>query len=272
MNTIATFCKASLLASIWALTSCDTKQEEALSPGKEMVMESIAAHGGIEKWRSNGLLQFRWKYHMTDRGAIADSIQTVDPISLAAVHTVPGTDTTFGRTEDGRYWVHPADAKFVPPVQFWTLTPFYFLGIPFVFDDEQITYQLLDETKNFNGKEYPQVKLTYASSAGESPDDHYVLLIDPETKLVRGTYYTVTNPLVYKGGPVIEKFLTLDNLQDVNGLQIAGAHKTFAMPEGEIAAEKMRYTDVSQVSFVDRSTVDFTPPEGARFLEVSPTK
>ncbi len=266
---------AGLLGIFFALTSCDSKQTTAApekpSPGKQLVMESIAAHGGIEKWRSNGLLQFRWTYHMTDRGATADSIQTIDPLNFAAVHTVPGTDTSFGRATDGRYWIHPADAQFMPPVQFWALTPVYFLGIPFVFDDDQISFELLPETKSFEGKEYPQVKLTYADTAGESPDDHYVLLIDPDTKLVRGTYYTVTNPLVYKGGPIVEKFLTLDNLQEVDGLKLAGAHRTFAMPDGEIATEQMRYTDVSQVSFVDRSTIDFTPPEEARFLDATPS-
>ncbi len=262
------------LGTMFTLTSCKSggpndETEKSMSLGKKLTMESIDTHGGIEKWRDNGLLKFRWTYHMTDRGATVDTIQTVDPISLAAVHTVPDSDLTFGRTADGRYWVSPADAKFMPPIQFWTLTPTYFIGIPFVFDDDQITFELLDESKTFEGKDYTQVKLSYHSSAGESPDDYYVLLLEPETKVIRGAYYTVTNPLVYKGGPITEKFITLDNLQDIGGLKLAGGHKTYSMTDGVIG-EQMRYTDVSEVAFLDRDSIDFTPPAGARFLDPVP--
>lgn len=234
-------------------------------------MDAIEAHGGIEKWRSNGALQFRWKYHMTDRDKVADSLQIVDPVSFEALHTVPGRPLKFGRANDGRYWVSPPEQNFFPPVQFWTLTPLYFIGIPFVFADDQINYELLDEPKEFQGKDYTQVKLTYSASAGESPDDYYVLLIDPETKVVRGTYYTVTNPLVYQGGPIIEKFLTLDDLQEVAGLKLAGGHKTYTMTDGVIG-DQLRYTEVSQVKFLDRDKVDFTPPADAQFLAPVPAK
>ena len=263
---------AGLFGAFWGQTSCQKESpvSEDANPGEALVKEAIAAHGGIEKWRSNGLLQFRWTYHMTDRDKVADSLQVVDPINFEAIHTVPDTEVKFGRAADGRYWVSPADAGFFPPVQFWTLTPMYFIGIPFVFDDEQINYELLAEPKEFEGKSYTQVKLTYQAGAGESPDDHYVLLIDPESKLVRGAYYTVTSPLVYKGGPVIEKFISLDALQEVGGLLLAGGHKTYTMNEGVIT-EQLRYTDVSEVEFLKRDEFAFTVPSGAKYLDPVPT-
>ncbi len=46
----------------------ERKGSAASDPGRELVMESIAAHGGKEKWYGNGQLQFRWIYHMEDRG------------------------------------------------------------------------------------------------------------------------------------------------------------------------------------------------------------
>lgn len=271
MKTLQTLSALTVFGSLLSLTSCQPKATdedaaEATSPGKQLVMESIEAHGGIDQWRSNGLFKFRWTYHMTDRGAVVDSVQTVDPNNFAALHTVPNTETSFGRTKDGSYWIQPADAQFTPPVQFWTLTPVYFMGIPFVFDDDQITFELLDEPKAFQGKDYTQVKLSYADTAGESPDDYYVLLIDPDSKVTRGAYYTVTNPLLYKGGPLTEKFISLDDLQEVGGLQVAGGHKTYTMTDGVIG-EQMRYTDVSEVAFLPRDSVDFAAPEGARILD-----
>ncbi|MDB4265510.1 hypothetical protein N9891_02030 [bacterium] len=277
MKTLTTISALTALSTVFALTSCksgessDSAAKED-SPGKQLLAEAIDAHGGIEKWRDNGLLKFRWTYHMTDRGAgaVVDTVQTVDPVSLAVVHTKPDSNISFGRTAEGKYWVNPPETKVAPPVQFWSLTPTWFLGIPFVFDDAQINAKILDEPKAFEGKDYTQVKLTYNSTAGESPDDYYVLLLDPETKVVRGAYYTVTNPLVYKGGPVTPKFITLDNLQEIDGLMLAGGHKTYSMTDGVIG-DQMRYTDVSEVAFIPRKGFDFTPPEGAQFLDPVPS-
>jgi len=260
-----------LFGILLSLTSCKNQQAEAqeTNAGRKLVREAIEAHGGIEKWRNNGSLQFRWSYHMTDRDRVADSLQVVNPITYEATHSVPDSEMKFGRAKDGSYWVSPPEATFFPPVQFWTLTPIYFIGIPFVFEDDQINYELLSDPKEFQGKDYTQVKITYQTGAGESADDFYVMLIDPETKLVRGAYYIVTNPLVYKGGPTIEKFISLDNLTEVGGLLLAGGHKTYSMTDGVIG-DQLRFTEVSDVKFLKNENVDFSVPEGAKILEPVP--
>jgi len=245
--------------SLLSIHSTSAKEEVTVNKGRELVMESINAHGGKEKWYGNGLLQFRWKYHMTDRGAIVDSVQTVDPSSLAVVHEVPGKDIKFG-WNNGKTWISPKDATFTPPPQFWSLTPTYFIGIPFVFNDENAEFKLLEETKKFEGKDYTQVKITYNKEAGESPDDYYVLLIDPETKLTIGTYYIVTHPLVAKNGVGPEKFITLDNLTDINGVKLASGHRTMKMENGKIG-DQMRFTEVSGVKFVPKGSVDLSIPD-----------
>ncbi|NNF41601.1 MAG: hypothetical protein HKN62_00885 [Phycisphaerales bacterium] len=198
--------------------------------GRTLVIDSIAAHGGLERWNGSGQLQFRWVYHMTDRGpkAVVDTVQTVSPRTMDVVHEVTGRDVRFGMYR-GEAWILPADAEFTPSPRFWAQTPIYFLGIPFVFDDANARFEQLEEDLEFEGKAYRQVKVTFAQDAGDSPDDYYVLLIDPQTKLTRGAYYTVANPLVAPDGPGPPKFITLDDLQDVNGLKLAGSHRTFAM-------------------------------------------
>jgi hypothetical protein len=169
---------AILLLTSLALVSCNQPPEAAQpNAGETLLKESIAAHGGREKWRSNGLLQFRWTYHMTDQGTVVDSIQTVDPSTFSVTHTVPDSDVRFGMNE-GVAWIYPADATFTPPPRFWALTPTYFIGIPFVFDDANARFELLKEPKTFENKDYTQVKVTYVATAGDSPDDYYVLLID----------------------------------------------------------------------------------------------
>ena len=235
--------------------------------GRELVMESINAHGGKEKWYNNGLLQFRWTYYMTDKGpqAIVDTIQTVDPTNLNVMHEVPGKEINFGKNE-GQYWISPKGAEFSIPVQFWSLTPFYFVGIPFVFNDSHANFEILADSMEFENKEYTQVKITYDQEAGDSPDDYYVLLIDPETKLTRGAYYIVTHKLVAPNGPGPEKFLTLDNLVDVDGIKLASGHRTFSMENGKIA-EQMRFTEVSGLKFLPKGSVDLSVPSPDLILE-----
>ncbi|MGE9271320.1 MAG: hypothetical protein ACQKBU_11005 [Verrucomicrobiales bacterium] len=266
--------KITLIAASFAaltLTQCSPEKAESptesstdtasSNPARDLVMESIEAHGGTENWYNNGLLQFRWTYHMSDKGpeAIVDTIQTVDPSSLAVVHEVVGKDIRFGMN-DGEDWIRPADAEFSPPPRFWALTPFYFIGIPFVFNDESARFEELPEPMEFEGKEYTQIKVTYTQDAGDSPDDYYVLLIDPQSKLTRGAYYIVTSPLVYPDQPAPAKFITLDDLQDIDGVLLASGHRTFAMEDGQIA-DQMRYTDVEGVKFLPKDSVDLSIPE-----------
>ncbi len=244
--------------------SCTKKEsvEETNNAGHDLIMDSITAHGGADTWHGNGQLQFRWTYHMTDKGAIVDTTQTVDTASLAVVHQVEGKDIRFG-SNAGETWVTPEGSKVIPPAKFWSLTPYYFIGIPFVFNDPNAKFEKLGEMKSFEGKEYQQVKITYNQDAGDTPEDYYVLLIDPETKLTKGAYYIVTSKLVAPNGPTPPKFITLDNLKEVNGVKIASGHRTFKMTDGVIG-DQMRYTDVSGVKFLPRGTVDLSIPEGVK--------
>ena len=231
--------------------------------GHSLVMASIKAHGGKETWYNNGQLQFRWVYHQTDRGpkAVVDTTQTVDTKSLAVMHEVTGKDIRFGMNQ-GKAWITPKGSKHVPPPRFWSLTPFYFIGIPFVFNDPNANFEKLDAMMEFEGKKYDQVKITYTPEAGDSPDDYYVLLIDPTTKLTKGAYYTVTSKIVAPNGPGPAKFISLDNLKDVSGVQLASGHRTFKMIDGKINAQ-MRYTEVSGVKFLPSGTVDLSVPKDA---------
>jgi hypothetical protein len=249
----------------FSLVSC-TQQKDTdywQADARALVMKSIDAHGGKDKWYNNGQLQFRWTYHMSDKGpkAIVDTIQTVDPKTLAVVHEVEGQDIQFGMNA-GKAWILPAGTNFMPPARFWALTPYYFLAIPFVFNDPNANFEKLSETMEFEGKQYTQVRVTYNDTAGDSPDDFYVLLIDPKTKLTRGAYYSVTNKLVAPNGPGAIKFITLDSLINVDGVLLASGHRTFLIEDGKIG-KPIRHTDVSRVKYLPVNTVDLSIPKNA---------
>lgn len=235
--------------------------------GKTLVMESIEAHGGKEAWYSAGLLQFRWRYHMSDLGptAIVDTLQVIDPQGLNVVHEVPGGETRFG-WNSGESWIMPKDASFSPPPKFWALTPIYFLGIPFVFDDPNARFELLPEVIPFEGNYFSQVKITFTAEAGDTPDDTYILLIDPVSKITRGAIYTVTSPLVAPDGPTDPKLITLDDLKSVGGVLLARVHRTYSIDD-TLVGDQMRFTEVSEVEWLERGSVDLGIPEGALVIE-----
>ncbi|MFQ3241255.1 MAG: hypothetical protein ACI9JZ_000939 [Lentimonas sp.] len=120
MKTLQALSTITALGALLALSACklascsNEAAAAAISPGKELVLGSINVHGGIEKWRNKGLFKFRWTYHITDRDSTVESIQIIDPVSFTAVHTVPNSDTTFGRTEDGRYVCNSPISSRVP--------------------------------------------------------------------------------------------------------------------------------------------------------------
>ena len=68
----------------------------------------------------------------------------------------------------------------------------------------------------------------------------------------------------------MEKFISLDNLTEVDGLLLAGGHRTFRMEDDKIT-EQMRFTDVSELSFIDSEKTDLSPPKDARFLDPIPS-
>lgn len=272
----ALFSSAGLVAVAILAGACSPKREVswpdqvrshlAESEGGSLVSEAIEAHGGMENWLGKGALQFRWKYNLRDRGpsAVVNTLQVVDPDSLKAYHVTPDGAVRFGWDGES-YWVLPADAGFAPPPRFWTHTPFYFIGIPFVFGDLNARFEKLEEPFAFEGSDYLQVKVTYTPEAGDAPDDYYILLINPESKQVKGARYIVTSPLVSQGGPPVEKLITLDGLTDYDGVLLASGHRTFSMDEGVLGGE-MRDTEISEVSWLDVDTLDFSMPEEAGTL------
>lgn len=244
------------------------KLESHLSsnPGGALVLEAINAHGGLEKWIDAEVIKFRWAYSMHEHGAapVVDTVQRVDTNSMVAKHEVPDSDVTLG-WDGSDAWVHPAGTKFNPPPRFWALTPFYFIGVPFVFGDLNANFELLEATIAFEGVDYQQARITFNAAAGDSPDDYYIIMIDPETKHVGGVRYIVTSKLVYPDGPSPEKLFTLENLQEFDGILLPTKHRSYAM-DGDSIGEETGVAAITGYQWLERANADMKAPEGAQKL------
>lgn len=91
-----------------------------------------------------------------------------------------------------RIWISPDLESFQgKSVRFYHNLYFYFFSIPYVFTDPGVTVKKT-ENKLLNGTSYEALSVDFDSGVGDSPDDSYFMLIDPETGRLAWLLYRVT--------------------------------------------------------------------------------
>lgn len=245
----------------------ESESRMAATPAGRMVWKSIEAHGGLDPWLSNGPLRFRFRY-VPLSGPARDTYQTVSPWSSVARHQLADDRSVeFGWTGT-QAWVHPPDADPKTNVRFWSLTPYYFVGIPFVLADPGVQYEQLPDA-TWEDKEYHLVKTTF-EGVGDAPDDFYVIYIKKDTFEVDAIRYIVTYPGFFPGGGQSpEKIMAYDGATTVGGATFAASHRTFEWdPETEKRGELVTNVEVSDLAWQPDVGPDyFDAPEGAKILE-----
>ncbi len=242
--------------------------QSRLSQTKEgqLLWKSIEAHGGLKRWYSNGALYFRFNYKNLKTGG-PDTYQTIDTWSAKARHKLV-SDSTIEYGWDGeKAWKYPYDANVKENPRFWALTPFYFVGVPFVIADEGITLKYKGVIE-FENNKYHQVLVTFGDGLGDAPDDYYVLYIDVNTFRVGGLRYVVSYPAYFaKGEHGPEKHMTYYGKQIVDGIMFPQSIKTYKW-DGKVPKEHTTNITISDMSFEPNTHPDhFTIPEGSRVME-----
>ena len=233
---------------------------------------AIAAHGGLERWYANGPLRFRYAYtrldslgEPTDAPAL-DTRQTVDTWSARAVHALAADEATrFGWT-GAEAWAVPSADALPTDARFWSLTPYYFVGMPFVLADPGVRLAAADPL-TVEGRTYDQVYVTFEPGTGDAPDDYYYLLVDPETGRVGGVRYVVSyGPFNPDGGHTPETIMLYDGAQTVDGITLQEGFRSFLWDGAGAGTPKARGA-MTEVSFApDLAGSAFAVPEGALVL------
>jgi len=239
-----------------------------LSGTKEglLLLKAIEAHGGLFRWYANGPLYFRFDYNNLKTGG-PDTYQTVDTWSAKARHQLV-SDTTIEYGWDGeKAWKYPYDAEVKENPRFWALSPYYFVGVPFVLADKGIHLEYKDIIE-FENNQYHQILVTFGSGAGDAPDDFYVLYIDTNTFKIGGLRYIVSYPGYYdKGEHGLEKHMTYYGAQTIDGILFPRSIKTYKWDEKEPTEHTVDIT-ISEVSFrPDVHHGYFNIPEGSRVMD-----
>ena len=235
------------------------------TPAGQRVLAAIDAHGGLAAWYRNGPLRWRYAYVRLDSagapsGGPIDTRQLVDPWAARAVHALPDSSASFGWT-GSEAWVAPAGAELPTNARFWSLTPYYFVAMPFVLADPGVRLAPAP-ADTVEGRTVDVVRVTFEPGTGDAPDDYYDLLVDPGTDRVRGVRYVVSyaafNP---DGGHTPETLMLYDGAQTVGGVTLQRGFRSFDSASG---APKARGTLTELALASDAPGSAFDRPEGAR--------
>lgn len=243
-----------------------TARLEASEAGR-IVLAAIDAHGGLEQWYANGPIHFRYTYNRLSGDPPIDTEQIVDTWSARAHHTlIADTAVSFGWTGQ-EAWVQPDSAVMQTNPRFWSLTPYYFVAMPFVLADPGVQLDTAGQMTT-EGTTYDLVHVTFEDGTGDAPDDYYYLLLDPATRRVGGVRYVVSYPGFFpEGGATPEKLMLYDGAQTASGITLQEGFRSFAWTDDGAGAPSAEGA-VTDLRFVhDAPDRLFAVPTGARVLE-----
>lgn len=163
-----------------------TSSPEALA----IVDRMIAAHGGMEAWTSAPSVRFEDEFRGGTEDAGQPSRVTVEQGRRRAYLDFPGTDMRMA-WDGAQAW--SLNWQLPTPPRFLALLNYYFLNLPWLARDPGV---VLGAPRRARVQQDPTesiaIRMTFEAGTGDTPDDYYVLYIDPASYRLRGCEYIVT--------------------------------------------------------------------------------
>ncbi len=245
--------------------------QAAGAPG-EVVLRSIARHGGLDAWFAGRALEFTYTYDPVGERPPVTTRQTIDLLASRAYHDIvtPGAGRFAFNGE--RAWILTEGDAFQMPPRFWSLTPYYFVALPFVLGDPGVKLEALADDPAAAGLPAADViKVTYESGTGDAPDDYYICYFAKDDARLLAVRYIVTyDPMIKARGGKIgpEKILVYEDFKKVGPLTLAHDHTFYAFADGK-RGDKI--TDAGPADVKHGVTFDeskLVMPKGARVSEL----
>jgi hypothetical protein len=210
-----------LLIALLTTFGCAAPGPETAPPetGSDVVAKMIAAHGGLEKWRSAPTVSFQDTFSYAGEAPPRTSRVVVDQQARRAHLDFPETGARI--SWDGeKVWSEKWQAP-VPP-RFLALLSYYFLNLPWLAADPGVRLSEPGRGKRWDmPTEYITVKMTFEPGVGDTPDDYYLLFIDPESYQLRASEYTVTYAdILPPGVEELKDVIVYEDFTTVNGLVV----------------------------------------------------
>ncbi|WP_420459214.1 hypothetical protein [Neolewinella sp.] len=228
------------------------------------VLRAIDAMGGLENWYGNGPLYYHFDYQPLDGSTPRNTYVTNDYRSAKAVHLYAGDSTLRFGFDGQEAWSMTGEKVEGMSPRFWSLTPYYFVGLPFVLADAGINFAALPPAE-LDGTIYDMVKVTFDAGTGDASGDYYVLYLNPNSGQLDALRYVVTYPGYFPhGGSTPEKLMVLTGKTTVGGVTLPTGYLTSMWNDGAVSGPVTRIT-VSDYAFKPELGDEFfARPVGAR--------
>ncbi len=237
------------------------------SEGGRQLWAAIDAHGGLATWYGNGPVAFRFDYEPLNGRTERDTRQLVNTWSSRAVHTLASNEAVRFGWDGEQAWAQvPEGAEIEINPRFWALTPYYFVGMPFVLADPGVELAAAGPG-TFEDQPCDLVRATFTEGTGDAPDDYYVLYLRQDDHHLVALRYVVSYPGFFdEGEHSPEKLMSYDGAQTVAGITFAEKHRTFLWT-GSGVGEQVTETTVTEVAFLPVTLPEaFEVPKGARIV------
>ncbi|WP_445955283.1 DUF6503 family protein [Yeosuana sp.] len=223
----------------------------------EAISKVFKAHGGLEVWDDMKSLSFIMP--KPDGNEITSVNLKSRKSHIEMPHHAIGFD---GKT----VWLLKKDTlAYKGNPKFYYNLMFYFYAMPFVLADNGIHYENA-KSLEFDGKQYPGIKVSYEIGVGESSDDEYIIYYDPETYKMAWLGYTITYFSKEKSKDF--HYIKYSEWQQVNGLLLPKTLQWYQVVDGKITEKRnvVQFTNV-MVSKAKMDDVIFLKPEKAEIIE-----
>ncbi len=247
----------------------------AIAPGQppaDLARQVERAHG-IGAWWKTRVLQADLRVEFGGK-TIIEGVMTFETNGpKARLDLKSGASAVF----DGKTcWVGPGDAKF-ERARFHVLTWPWFAWAPFklrgestrLSDWQSVTWPATrgdstsESSTSATTSTYWTSKQTFAPGTGDAPDDWYYLMVDPQTRILRGMGYIVTYGKTLEEAEKHQSALVYREYLDTLGMKIPvrWTHHTFTQADGP--GKERGQVELKSVRFLPTSDSLFTLPADA---------
>lgn len=259
--------KASSFFLLIIVSACSKEQSPPFTPSPpavpstdlrkypEALQKVFTQHGSLEVWQQMQTLS----YEIVD--SAGNEKQFVDLKDRRERIESPDFITGF---DGNNFWIE-ADTSYKGNPVFYHNLMFYFYAMPFVLADDGINYSETDSL-NFEGKNYPGIKISYGSGIGISPQDEYFIHYDPMTYEMAWLGYTVTYYSKEKSEKI--KWIRYNDWKTFDGLLLPKSLTWYNSEEG-ILTEPRKKAEFEKVKITTSDFEDgfFAKTPGAIIVE-----
>lgn len=233
--TMKRFCILTI-ALLTVAVSFATEPSYSSQETKTLIQRMIKAHGGMDNW--------------TNAPSISYTHDMIDP-SKPDDHWLSDEVHEQGRRRTYHSWKNDEAILVNDGNEIWTVgwkrgnppsmmsaVSYFFINMVWITQDDIANLELKERTQVDlieQGKEFQTVRLTFT---GSSPHEYFDMYIDPETYVLSGVLYTVTDKDLFKafGLPETTEFMgpmlkIYKEYTEVDGLKLTARYDTI-MPNG----------------------------------------